>query len=100
LLAENLRESQGEGFRFVARLVHEWESGAKRFAKPGDISASQARRCLEIIATSLESAGSSLRDVVRTRILLTRIADWIAVAMVHGEFFRDIRPVSARFGPK
>jgi enamine deaminase RidA (YjgF/YER057c/UK114 family) len=56
--------------------------------------AAQARRCLEIIATSLESAGASLRDVVRTRILLTRIADWEAVAMVHGEFFRDIRPVN------
>ena len=57
-------------------------------------AAAQARRCLEIIGTSLESAGASLRDVVRTRILLTRIADWEAVAMVHGEFFRDIRPVN------
>src|SRR5206468_6031355 len=36
----------------------------------------QARRCLEIIATALERAGASLRHVVRTRILLTRIEDW------------------------
>ena len=54
----------------------------------------QARRCLEIIAAALESAGASLRHVVRTRTLLTRIEDWQAVAAVHGEFFRDIRPAN------
>ena len=54
----------------------------------------QARRCLETIAAALESAGASLRQVVRTRILLTRIEDWPAVAAVHGEFFRDIRPAN------
>ena len=62
-------------------------------AGPGD-PAVQARRCLEIIAAALEQAGASLGQVVRTRILLTRIDDWQAVAAVHGEFFRDIRPVN------
>lgn len=56
--------------------------------------AAQARRCLEIIAAALQGAGASLRHVVRTRILLTRIDDWQAVAAVHGECFRDIRPVN------
>ena len=64
-----------------------------RTAAPGD-AAAQARRCFEIIAAALERAGASLRHVVRTRILLTRINDWEAVAAVHGEFFRDIRPVN------
>jgi enamine deaminase RidA (YjgF/YER057c/UK114 family) len=59
----------------------------------GDAGA-QARRCLEIIAAALEKAGASMAQVVRTRILLTRIDDWQAVAAVHGEFFRDIRPVN------
>jgi enamine deaminase RidA (YjgF/YER057c/UK114 family) len=54
----------------------------------------QARRCLEIIAAALEAAGGSIRHVVRTRILLTRIEDWQAVAAVHGEVFRDIRPAN------
>src|SRR6266404_8317190 len=57
-------------------------------------AAAQARRCLEIIAAALKMAGASMEQVVRTRILLTNIVDWQAVAAVHGEFFRDIRPVN------
>ena len=59
----------------------------------GDAGA-QARRCLEIIRDALEQAGAGLGDVVRTRILLTRIEDWEAVAAVHGEVFGGIRPVN------
>jgi enamine deaminase RidA (YjgF/YER057c/UK114 family) len=54
----------------------------------------QARRCLEIIQTAIEGLGGKLSDVIRTRILLTRIEDWEQVALVHGEFFRDIRPAN------
>jgi len=57
-------------------------------------AAVQARRCLEIISAALEKAGSSMAQVVRTRTLLTRIEDWQAVAAVHGEFFREIRPAN------
>ena len=64
-----------------------------RTVAPGD-PAAQARRCLEIIRTALEQLGASLTDVTRTRILLTRIEDWESVGQVHGEFFRDIRPVN------
>jgi enamine deaminase RidA (YjgF/YER057c/UK114 family) len=56
--------------------------------------AAQARRCLEIIAAALERAGARMADVVRTRILLTRIEDWEAVARVHGEVFGEIRPAN------
>jgi enamine deaminase RidA (YjgF/YER057c/UK114 family) len=58
----------------------------------GDPSA-QARRCLEIIEEALQRAGASLRDVVRTRVLLTRIEDWEAVIKVRAEYFAEIRPV-------
>jgi len=54
--------------------------------------AGQARRSFEIIRAALEMAGASLEDVIRTRILLTDIKNWEAVARVHGEYFKDIRP--------
>jgi len=59
----------------------------------GDASG-QARRCLEIIKAAIEGLGGKMSDVIRTRILLTRIEDWEKVALVHGEFFTDIRPAN------
>ncbi|HEX9132500.1 MAG TPA: RidA family protein [Ktedonobacteraceae bacterium] len=56
--------------------------------------AAQARRCIEIIRNALEQSGASLSDVIRTRILLTRIEDWESVGQVHGEFFGAIRPAN------
>ena len=55
--------------------------------------AAQTRQCLETIKAALEQAGASLNDVVRTRMLLTRIDDWQQIAKVRGEYFKDIRPV-------
>ena len=37
--------------------------------------AAQARQCLETIKAALAEAGSSMEDVIRTRMLLTRIQD-------------------------
>jgi enamine deaminase RidA (YjgF/YER057c/UK114 family) len=54
----------------------------------------QAARCFEITKESLERLGASLSDVIRTRIMLTRIDDWRTVGEVHGRFFRDVRPAS------
>lgn len=58
----------------------------------GDISL-QTKQCLETIKMALEKAGSSLNDVVRTRILLTNIEDWKAAAKVRASYFKTIKPV-------
>jgi enamine deaminase RidA (YjgF/YER057c/UK114 family) len=57
-------------------------------------AAAQTRRIFEIVKGALEAAGASLKDVVRTRIFLTDIDDWKAVAQIHGGIFADIRPAT------
>ena len=52
----------------------------------------QAKQVIANIEAALVRAGSGLRDVVRTRIFVTDISQWEAVARAHGEAFRDIRP--------
>jgi enamine deaminase RidA (YjgF/YER057c/UK114 family) len=52
----------------------------------------QARICFEIIAAALHEAGSSLADVVRSRIYLTSAADIDAVGRAHLEALGHARP--------
>ncbi len=56
--------------------------------------AAQVRRSLEIIRVALEQAGAKMEDVIRTRVFMTRQADWKAIGKAHGEVFGDIRPAS------
>ena len=54
----------------------------------------QAAYILEKIGSALAELGSRLEDVVRTRVYVANIAQWEAVARVHGSVFGHIRPAN------
>jgi len=56
--------------------------------------AAQARFILDNIEAAIGQLGGRLADVVRTRVYVRRPEDWEAVARVHGERFRGIRPAN------
>ena len=85
--------------RVVVRGDTAWVSGTTstvdgEVAHPGD-AAAQTRQVLSIIGQSLERAGFTLNDVVRTRMFVTDISRWEEVGRVHGEVFGDIRPATS-----
>ncbi len=85
--------------RVVVRGDPAWISGTTsivdgRVAHPGD-AAAQTRQALATIRESLERAGFTLADVVRTRMVVTDISRWEEVGRAHGEFFGDVRPATS-----
>jgi enamine deaminase RidA (YjgF/YER057c/UK114 family) len=55
----------------------------------------QARQCIANIETALIKAGSSLRDVVRTRIYVVDMGQESIVSRAHREAFGDILPAAS-----
>jgi enamine deaminase RidA (YjgF/YER057c/UK114 family) len=55
----------------------------------------QTKFAIEKIEKVLKRAGFELTDVIRTRTFVTDISHWEEVGKAHGEFFKDIKPVTS-----
>lgn len=55
----------------------------------------QAVYIFDSIDRTLKLLGSSLNDVVRTRMFVTDISQWELVARAHLQFFKDIKPATS-----
>ncbi len=60
----------------------------------GQDPTAQADFVIDKIEGALQSLGSSLEDVVRTRVFVRDIDDWEAVARAHGRRFGHVRPAN------
>jgi enamine deaminase RidA (YjgF/YER057c/UK114 family) len=86
--------------RVVRAGSHVWVAGCTAITEDGVIAGPgdpylQAQQTLRNLEDGLAKVGARLEDVVRTRMFVTDISQWEAVARAHGEVFADIRPVTS-----
>lgn len=55
----------------------------------------QTKFVLEKIEKTLEQAGASMSDVIRTRMYVTDITIWEEAGRAHAEYFSEIRPATS-----
>jgi len=54
----------------------------------------QTKFIISKIIQYIEKAGGKKEDIVRTRLFVTDITKWEEIGRAHGEYFKDIKPVT------
>ncbi len=103
----------GERRRVSTKTTYEFQFGYSRAVRHGNVIrvagtagldakgnpveggiGEQTRRALEIARGALEELDASFEDVIMTRLYVSELSNIEAVAVIHGEVFRDIRPAT------
>ncbi len=58
----------------------------------------QMQYILAEVQKAIEELGATLANTIRTRVFLTDITQWPAVAKAHGEYFASVMPASSFVG--
>jgi enamine deaminase RidA (YjgF/YER057c/UK114 family) len=88
------------GYSRAVRIgQHVWVAGTTAVSGAGDVvgegdAYAQASFIFAKVGKALEQAGSSLSDVVRTRMFITRLEDQEAVGKAHFEAVGNARPAA------
>ena len=94
--------AESMGYARVVRIgPHVWVAGTAPVmpegAEPPPDGYGQARRCLEIALAAMAEVGAGAKDVVRTRVVVTRPEEFPGIARAHGEVFANVRPVNTSY---
>lgn len=86
--------------RAVRKGNHVYISGTTAWNEEGEVIGKddpyrQTVQILNNIDHALKKVGSSLEDVVRTRIYVRNIDQWEEIGRAHGLYFGDIRPATS-----
>ncbi|GAC1462408.1 MAG: RidA family protein [Candidatus Limnocylindrales bacterium] len=107
------KTSNPERFLYSTQTKYEFQFGYSRALRHGntirvagtaglnergvvvsDSPAEQAQRALDLIEAAIVDLGGTLADVIMTRVYVSDVHNIEAVAIVHGERFREIRPAT------
>ena len=107
------RTANPDRFLFSTKTKYEFQFGYSRAIRHGvtirvagtagldergvpvsDSASEQAQRALDLVEAAIVDLGGTLADVIMTRVYVSDVHNIEAVAVVHGERFRDIRPAT------
>jgi enamine deaminase RidA (YjgF/YER057c/UK114 family) len=100
-------------FRYSTKTKNEFQFGYSRAVRHGTVIrvagtagrdedgnvvqgsiVDQTKRALEIVKAAIEDLGGRIEDTIMTRVYVADVASIESVAVIHGDFFRDIRPAT------
>ncbi len=89
-------------FLFSTKTKYEFQFGYSRAVRHGNVIRVAGTAGLDedgnplpdIVKAAIEDLGGRIEDTIMTRVYVSDVAAIESVAVIHGDFFRDIRPAT------